>query len=50
MRLPLDETITVWSEEGALRARHRMWIAGWCYADLDYRIARDGGSEVAAAG
>jgi len=40
MRLPLDESIWVWPEGGALAARHDMWLCGVRYLRLQYRLLR----------
>lgn len=40
LRLPLDETIEVWSEKGKLFATHRMWLFGFRYLTLDYDLRR----------
>ncbi|MBL8222781.1 MAG: hypothetical protein JNL62_26310 [Bryobacterales bacterium] len=40
VRLPLDETIWVWPEDGALAARHDMWLCGVRYLRLRYRLLR----------
>ncbi|BDA79238.1 membrane protein [Leptospira kobayashii] len=37
VRLPLDETIEVWFDQG-LKARHKMWFLGWHYLTLDYTM------------
>ncbi|TGN07940.1 YndJ family transporter [Leptospira ilyithenensis] len=37
IRLPLDETIEVWFDNG-LKARHSMWFCGWLYLTLDYTM------------
>jgi hypothetical protein len=51
IRLPIDETITVWSvdtgdreatlpsgQEPVMRARHQMWLFGINFLNLDYDI------------
>ena len=49
VRLPINETITVWKEDGAPRgrieARHEMWLYGVRFLTLSYRIFRKGTRE-----
>lgn len=41
LRLPINETIRVWTDDGAtVLARHDMWFGGVRFLTLDYEIAR----------
>jgi hypothetical protein len=40
IRLPLNEVITIWSENELLRARHDMWLLGMKYLSLNYFIEK----------
>lgn len=40
LRLPLNETIRVWAEEGRVRARHRLWALGLPALLLEYEVGK----------